>query len=357
MQKSHLIAGGIFLALIAYFGISTVIRSIAGKRDGEAVAEKAETQQVVVQRVSAVTHALNIRAKGRTEPDKSVTVSSGTMGNVVSTPAREGTFVRKGTVLCGLDVEARSARVKEAEALRETARIDYEAAKTLAAKGLAPANQEASGLARLNAAEAAVNAAKVELGKTQIRAPFDGVFETRMAEAGDFLGPGAPCGVLVDMSPVVIGADVSEAEAGKLKSGSAGKATLADGRILPAKLRYVARTADPQTRTFRIEAELETGKEIVAAGVTAELSLAAGEIQATLITPALLTLADNGEIGVRYVGGDNSVQFAPVNVIEEVPGGAWVTGLPENANILSIGQDYLAEGVKVTPVLNTGERR
>jgi membrane fusion protein, multidrug efflux system len=356
VQRSYIIAIGIFLALVAFFAISTVVRLVvgAGRNDASAVAEAAEVPQAVVQRASAVMHAVTVKAKGRTAPDKMVTVSSGTTGTVVSTPAREGSFVRRGTLLCGLDVEARNARVKEAEALRENARIDFEAARTLAAKGLAPANQETAARARLDATEAAVNAAKVELGKTQIRAPFDGVFETRLAETGDFLGPGAPCGVLVDLSPVVLTAEVSEADASKIKVGTLGRVTLADGRTYPGKVRYTARMANAATRTFLIEAELQSDSDTISAGASAEFAVAVGEVPATLITPALLTLSDDGDVGVRYVEANNTVQFAQVTVIEEVAGGAWVTGLPETANIVAMGQDYLAEGITVKPVTQTG---
>ncbi|MCA8905886.1 MAG: biotin/lipoyl-binding protein, partial [Hyphomonas sp.] len=91
------------------------------------------------------------------------TVKAGTSGNVVSTPAKEGNFVKAGTLLCGLDVEARAARVKEAEAARDSARVDYEAAASLAAKGLGAANLATGAKAKLDAAGAALDAAKVEL--------------------------------------------------------------------------------------------------------------------------------------------------------------------------------------------------
>jgi membrane fusion protein, multidrug efflux system len=354
VQRSHLIAGAITLVLILYFVISGMVRGALNKDEGPAVVTKTEIPQAVITRVKSQVRDITLSAKGRTAPDKSVTVSAGTMGTVVSTPAIEGAYVRRGALLCGLDVEARSARVREAEALRETARIDFEAAKTLATKGLAPANQQTSAQARLDAAEAAVNAAKVELGKTQIRAPFDGIFERRLAETGDFLGMGAPCGLLVDMSPVLVTAEVSEAEAGKLAAGATGEAVLADGRTYPAKLRYVARTANAATRTYAIEAELDTGKDVVAAGVSSEIRMPAGTGAAVLITPALLTLSDGGDIGVRFVDANNIVQFAKVTVVEESPAGAWVIGLPDSASLIAIGQDYLAEGVRVTPVMQTG---
>ena len=57
---------------------------------------------------------------------------------------------------------------------------------------------------------------------------------------------------------------------------------------------------------------------------------------------------------MRYVDDQSIVRFAEVKVIDETPEGAWVTGLPSPARLISIGQDYLAEGVEVRPVPQGG---
>ena len=355
MNRSTIIAATILVVIVAYFGLRSVMRGSISSHKEEAVAERTDdVPSAVIEALSAEPHMMRINAKGRTEPDKSVTVKAGTTGTVVSTPAKEGSYVKAGTLLCGLDVEARSARVQEAEAQRASAEVSYEAAASLAEKGLGPANQATAAKAQLDAAAAAVNAAKVELGKTQIRAPFDGIFETRLAEAGDFLSPGGACGVLVDMDPVIVSVQVSEAEAGRLAVGMTGETLLADGRRFPATLRYVARTASGTTRTFLVEATLDTGDATVAAGVTSQLVLPVGDVQATKISAGLLTLSDAGQLGVRYVDDTDTVRFAPVAVIDETPNGAWVTGLPDRTNVISLGQDYLSEGAKVEPVPASG---
>jgi len=352
-----MIAAAILAVIVVYFGARSVLRGSLGSEVAPpAAAGPAPIADAIVVTAESQLHQLRVAAKGRTAPDKSVTVKSGTAGTVISTPVREGTFVKQGTLLCGVDVEARSARVNEAEANRNAAKIDYDAAASLAAKGLSPANREAAARASLDAAEAAVNSAKVELGRTQIRAPFDGVFEQRLAEAGDYLSPGSPCGLLVDLSPVIVAAEVTEAEAGLLQPGMTANVLLADGRTFPAKLRYVARTASAQTRTFPVEAELESGDAQVAAGVTATLNVPAGDVQATLIARSLLTLSDTGQLGVRQVLADDTVSFVPIRVIDETPDGAWVTGLPAQTTLVAIGQDYLNDGVKVRPVAQGGAR-
>jgi multidrug efflux system membrane fusion protein len=351
VNRSVYIALSLLLVILAYFGIRSLLRgSISSQSEVQVTETTNALPDAIIENVTSSMHEVLLEAKGRTAPDRTVTVKSGTTGTVIATPAKEGSFVRKGTLLCGLDVEARNARVSEAVAQRDSAQVDYDAARQLAAKGLTPANREAAAKATLDATNAAVNAAKVELSKTQIRAPFDGVFETRLAEAGDFLAPGSACGVLVDMTPVILAAEVSEEYAGRLKTGMAATARLASGETFPAKIRYISRTANGQTRTFLIEAELDTGEAVVPAGVSASLILPVDTVPATLISPALLTLSDAGELGLRYLDADDTVQFAPVKVIDEGVGGAWVTGLPETARVISMGQDYLSEGVKVKPV-------
>lgn len=351
MNRSVLIAAIILAAIVSYFGIRSIMRgSISSDHSVAQAATSNEIPEALVVEVSSQLHTVRVAVKGRTAPDKAVTLKSGTSGTVVSTPVREGTFVKKGTLLCGLDVEARSARLKEAEAARDAAKVEYEAAIALAAKGLTPANREAATKASLDAAEAAVDSARVELGRTQIRAPFDGVFERRMAEAGDYLSPGGACGLLVDLDPVIIAAEVTEAQAGLLSNGMASEALLADGRKFPASLRFVARTANEQTRTFPIEAELTTEDALVAAGITSSLTIPAGEVQATLVRPSLLTLSDSGELGVRHVTDGNIVTFAPVTVVDETPQGVWVAGLPPRTTLIAMGQDYLSDGVKIKPV-------
>ena len=351
MNRSAKIALAILFGFAAYFAVRTLMRgSLHLQADTAQMSQEEAVPDALFVTLESQPHTMVVRAKGRTAPDKTVTVKAGTTGTVISTPAEEGQFVSKGQLLCGLDVEARSARVKEAEAQRDSARVDYEATSQLADKGLTPANQVKAAKARLDAAEASVDAARVELSKTQIRAPFAAIFETRLAEVGDFLSPGGACGVLVDMDPVIVSVEVSEATAGHLKAGMPATAALADGRTVPATLRYVARTANDRTRTFSVEAALDAGDMDIPAGVTSELSIPTGDVPAVLISPGLLTLSASGQLGVRYVNEDSRIGFAAVEVIDESQDGAWVTGLPGRVRLVSVGQDYLAEGVQVKPV-------
>lgn len=348
-------AGFILLALLAYFLFRSLTRAPADDASAQpntAVASQAaELPQVVIRAAEVVPHQISVSLKGSTEPDREVTVRSETMGTVTSASATEGQFVQRGTRLCGLDIEGRAARIAEAEANVASARLEHDAAIQLEQKGWTTSNRAAATKAALDGAEAALEAAKIELSKTTITAPFSGIFESRMAELGDFLSVGAPCGRLVDLDPIIVAVDATEDQLGAIDANQPVNVSFASGQTATGTVRFVARTASQQTRTFRVEVEIPNPDAQISAGLTATVELGLGEVPAVLTTPATLVLHDDGRVGVRYVDNTNTVQFAEVNVVDDAANGVWVSGIPAGVNLLTAGQDYIKEGVEVSPIL------
>ncbi len=352
------IAGFILLALMAYFVIRGVMRApaetVGTQTSAETERQADELPKVYVEPARFEPHQIIATLKGSSEPDREVTVRSGTMGTVTNANIREGQTVSRGAVICGLDVESRAARIAEAEAAVAAARLEHDAASQLEEKGWTTSNRAAATRASLDGAEAALAAAKIELGKTRITAPFTGVFETRLAERGDFLSVGAPCGRLVDLDPIIIAVDATETQLSAIDTSETVKVEFATGLSKDGQVRYIASTANPQTRTFRVEIEIPNPDANIAAGLTASVDLKLGEVPALQMTPAALVLHDDGRVGVRYVDNEDLVQFVEIQVVDDAINGVWVTGIPAGVNLLSAGQDYLKEGVKVAPQLAEG---
>ena len=68
-----------------------------------------------------------------------------------------------------------------------------------------------------------------------------------------------------------------------------------------------------------------------------------------------LTLADDGKFGVRVVDADNKVSFVPLKILSQETDGAWVSGLPDTATVITRGQDFVIEGQVVEPVAKPAE--
>ncbi|MEQ9642187.1 MAG: efflux RND transporter periplasmic adaptor subunit [Alphaproteobacteria bacterium] len=322
----------------------------AADAPAEAKAETATTVRVL--HSVARERMEHVLVRGRTEAKRRVHLKSEVPGTIVELPKTKGERVKRGDVIARLAVEERQARLAESRALVKQRELEYQAAKKLTQKGYRSETSFAGTAAQLDAAKAAVKAMEVQLGKTVIRAPFDAVIDDRMVERGDFVKDGAAIALLIDEDPFLIVGQVSEIEVGRLRLGDHGTAKLVTGETVTGAIRFVATAADPATRTFRVELEVPNPDKTLRDGITAEIAFPTSPVPAHFISPALLTLNDAGVVGVRTVGpadakGMRTVAFHPVNLLDDETDGVWITGLPPEIDIISVGQEFVREGEKV----------
>src|SRR3546814_5000763 len=88
------------------------------------------------------------------------------------------------------------------------------------------------------------------------------------------------------------------------------------GEPVSGRIRHISAVADEATRTFRVELEVANADSRIADGMTAEIALPLSATQAHRVSPAVLTLSDKGEIGVKAVDSDNRVVFHPVKIVD-----------------------------------------
>jgi len=337
------------LALAGMVVLFFVIRPLfgGGAEKAEAKAPANATPSVQVKLTPETVREVEVVMRGRTEAARTVIVRSETAGVVSATPTVEGSFVKEGQVLCRLAVDARQASLDQARAALKSRQLQRKAAAELAAKGFRSETQVLEAQANLDAAQAAVRAAEIALRQVDIRAPFSGVFDRRDAEVGTYLSPGQPCGTMIELNPLFVIGDAPETQATRLHAGAPARATLVDGQTLNGRVRYVARDADAQTRTYRLEVAVANPGNAVRSGLSAELRVAAGAGAAHLVPVSALVLDSAGRQGIRYVLPDGRVAFSPVTVLEETHDGMWISGLKGSVNVITVGQSFVADGQKV----------
>ena len=287
---------------------------------------------------------------GRTEPSRQATLSAETKGRVVAVEAAKGKRVSEGDIIVRIDPGDRQARLAEAKAVLRQRQIEYEAFRKLSAKGYQSQTRLAESLANLRAATAHLKQIELDIERTTIRAPFTGVLQDRVVEVGDYLGTGDPMAVIVDLQPVIAIAQVTEREVAAVRPGQPGTVRMVSGEIVDGVVRYVSSVGEEGTRTFRIEVEIPNEGGRLAAGLTAELRLPLAEVRAHLVSPALLTLTDDGAIGVKSVDSGGIVRFNPVDIVAETPEGLWIAGLPDELTIITVGQEFVLAGQPADPV-------
>ena len=103
-------------------------------------------------------------------------------------------------------------------------------------------------------AETVYESAKIELERTEIKAPFDGFVEN-LAKQGQLLQNGQSCASIISLTPLKIVGNVSEMMVAKIKSGLDAEINFISGEKYNTRVSFVSSAADTRTRTFRVEAE------------------------------------------------------------------------------------------------------
>ncbi|MEP5200340.1 MAG: efflux RND transporter periplasmic adaptor subunit, partial [Paracoccaceae bacterium] len=338
--------------------------------EAEMPEEMAETKAVPVVAMRSSARAIDgaVILRGRTEAIRQVQLRAETSGLIVNQPLRAGAIVQAGDLICELDPGTRrialedsiarlseaetrlpesQARLAEAQARlveaeindRASARLseggfasDTRVAQTTAAVEAARAGVQSanSGVeaarAGIQSAQAGVAAANNELEKLILRAPFDGLLETDSAEIGSLLQPGSLCATIIQLDRVKLVAFVPETLVDRVEVGATAGARLASGREVLGKVTFLSRSADMNTRTFRVDVEVDNPDFSIRDGQTAEIAIQSDGETAHLLPQSSLTLNDEGSLGVRIIENDMAA-FAPVDVIRDSVDGIWISGL------------------------------
>ncbi len=335
-------------ALLALAGVATT----EAVEEADPTPTRAEEQRlrVVVQRVEEQPLESAVVLRGRTQAARQVEVRAETSGLVTSEPLPRGSAVRAGDVMCELDPGTRRAQLAEAEARLAEAEINFVTASRLSEDGFAAQTRVAAAEAARRGAEAAVEVAQTELQRLQIRAPFDGLLEADTAERGSLLSPGALCGTVIRLDPMLLVAFAAEAQVDQLELGAVAGARLSNGTEVMGRVTFLARSADAATRTFRVEVTVPNPDFSLRDGMSADLLVAASASRGHLVPGSALTLDDGGRLGLRLIDGNNRTFFAPVRVLRDAAEGFWVSGLPEVADVVTVGHEYVTDGIVVDAV-------
>lgn len=239
---------------------------------------------------SAVEYQPLIKLKATTKSEARVDVKAKTSGEVVAIGANQGKFVAKDTVLCSLGV--------------------------------------------------------VEVNRTQVKAPFSGFIE-QIVKPGNFLERGQVCATIIQLNPISFIAGVPEYDINKVQVGQKVSLELVTGQKINGKLTFVSKSASPDTRTFIVESQIENPQGLVKDGLTANMTIEIDKVKAHKISPSILLLNDGGKLGIRIVINSKIAKFIEITILEDSEEGLWVTGIPEEVEIIIQGQGFVEDGQEV----------
>lgn len=356
--KFHRLAS--FIVLIAagawvLTGEFSAVGSNAQEKAEAATAKPAAAAVRALRTVAVVTppladHSVSIRISGVTEPDKRVALAARAGGIIAELPVKQGDRVKAGDLILSLDAEEKKSMVTTAQQSVVQRKAESEAAQSLAKRGNLPKLQLDSARSALMGAQSQLDAAKAELERLEVIAPFDGVLDKVDAQAGSSVQQGAPVATLLSLDPIIAVGEISERSLGSVKIGGKARVRLVNGTETEGEIRYISKEANAQTRTYRVEVAVPNGDSKIPAGMTSEIMLWAEPVKAIQVPRSVVTLSKDGDFGVRGIDKDNKAFFLPVSLIDDATNALVLTGVPDGTRIIVAGQDFVTDGEAVIPV-------
>ena len=348
MNKSYLIAAVFTLGLAAWVVGGYVLKSSGTETpDAPAVANTAAPITVSVKTQDAKSVEQFIVAQGQAEPNRTVTIRAETKGQIAEILADEGATVAAGDVIVSLEANDRKAMLERAKARVQEQQSAFEASKTLGKKGYQTQRQADQTFSSLQTAKAELEEARIELERIDIKAPFEGVVLSSPMELGAYVDVNGEVATIVDNDPLVVSLRITQQSISDLKVGQSAALTFATGQQREGKIRYIAARADEDTRTFRVEVALPNPNGEILSGISAEARIPTGSVMAHFVSPAALSLNDEGKLGIKTVDEHDRVAFHPASIVRSSVDGAWITGLPVHARIITLGHGFAQIGEQV----------
>ncbi len=352
LNRSQWIAVGIFSALSLWMLSGAFAEP---EKQTETVAQTAAVNvpKVRVADIAAEEIVRTVDVRGQTEAVRKVDIKAETAGRVIEVPAEKGALLKKGDIIARLALDDRPARLDELKAIIVQRERELNAAASLAQQGFGPNLRASEARAQLESARAQLARLEIDIANTEIRAPIDGFLDERSVEVGAYLKVGDKLASVVDLKTILVVGSVTEREVSQLAVGGPGTARLVTGQTLDGRIRFISSVADTATRTFRVELEAPNPDAQAKAGITADMRLPLNSLTGHKVSPAILTLDDQGRLGVKTVDADNKARFVPVRIISDSADYVWLDGLPDKTRVIVVGQEYVVPGQTVEPVLRT----
>ena len=346
-SRSFWVALALTVLIVAWMGSGFFIQS----SEAAAPAPATEIQPVAVAVTLSTSKPVTqfFQAEGQALPDRDTTIRAQASGQIAEVLVGKGHDVEANAVIARFGTSEREADLARARAELQRAQREFENATALRERGVATADRVAEADADLASARATVAAAEEALENTDITAPFAGRIETLDLDVGEYIQIGTDVGRIVDNTPLTIAIQVPQQSLRQLQNLQPARVQFITGEERAGTVTFVGTSAATDTRTFLVEIDVPNADGVIPAGISAEVQIPVGQVEAHFLSPSTVSLDQSGALGVKTVDDEDIVRFYKVDIVRAQIEGIWVKGLPETVRIITVGQGFVSDGERVRP--------
>lgn len=361
-MRKPIVITTIVLAVLVAIGISLYAGAPNVQADDKAAAPVRPALTVTITRPSEASLPIRLRANGNIVAWQEAIIGSESNGlRLTDVRANVGDTVKAGQVLAVFAAETVQAELAqaraglmEAQANAADAANSAARARTLQNTGALSTQQinvyltaEQTAKAKVQAARATLDAQQLRLRQTRLVAPDDGIISSRTATVGAVVGAGTELFRMVRQGRLEWRAEVTAEELGRLETGTPVRVTAANGTKLVGKVRMVAPTVDPQSRSALVYVDLPktSGKTApVKAGMFAKGEFELGTSKALTVPQQSVVIRD-GFTYVFRLNSDSRVTQTKVQAGRRLADRVEILdGIEPDAALVVSGAAFLNEG-------------
>jgi membrane fusion protein (multidrug efflux system) len=345
-----LLAVGLFLAAKLYAKNSQAAQARTRQASvSGGSAENGRRTPVKVWRVFGQELVETLKLPGTVAALHDVDLAARRGGTILWIGPDEGDRVKAGQKLLQLDVEAAAAEAERAEAECELQRARHKRLAGLYEQNVVSPDEYEEAAADLKKAEAALEAAQVDLDYGTLYSPIDGALERMDVDPGEHVAEGQTVMRLVDIDKVEVWLDVPEKDVLYMRTERKARLYTTNGRDLEFEgvVDFLSMTADTASRTYSVKVLVDNPDHLLRPGMIVRAQLVRRDIPQAIAVPFFTIL--EGERSKRVFVIEDNVARARSIEHDIIQGGMVqiVEGLGIGDQLVVVGQRDLVEGEPV----------
>ena len=263
---------------------------------------------------------------------------------VISIPAVEGRYIKKGSSVIILDKNGPASQYNQAHAVYRNAEDNFEKMQSLY-------NQKAISEMNFKGAKTAYEVAKANFNAAratiELTSPIDGIVTDISVNLGQQVPLGVPIATVARTSKMRLTIHVGLKEVEKLAVGKLAKVYIDSGEPIEAVIVESSKSADPNTRLFKVELEMDNPEGVLKPGMYGRANVIIEELENILTVNNRALFSEEGIYKV-YIITDNVAYIKSVQTgYSDGERTQVISGLSEGEQVVIVGKSALRDATPV----------